>query len=503
MFDDMAGGFSCWTENNSTSPEGNHLGLYKALLKDLPPASILEDDNPAYGQDLASLPPAEPIKYGHNMMHNLFSLLHSAVRAGNVYKWWETIHSFLICKDPGKPKLHLLRWLHLIDATYNLLLKFYMAKQFARHAENHDSHEDEQGGGRAGHAAINGAVKKQLLYELIRLRKLNVINSDNDAEACYDRIIESIGNMACRRQGCSRKILNLHAKVMRTVRYHLKHKYGISAASKSHSNLDHFQGSGQGAGDSPPRWGFISATMIAVFNAEADRWEVHHANGTFEFRVGISAFVDDTNMLLVLDNEACFGELLQRFQNNADLWNGLLIASGGKNSCPKSCGSIFLWGFDSDGRAFLRNRNELPIEITLFNHDTKDRDVLHLTSTDEPVKLLSTYLTQDGNSKKQALVISEKCATYAALTRNCPFNRADIMTLYHSMYLTSVGYPLPATTLSAKQLDDAESPTMNAFLPLMGYNRNMPRAVIFASIDVSHACLSDSRGGNPTDYSFL
>ena len=56
-----------------------------------------------------------------------------------------------------------------MEADYNLLLKWFMAKHMMYHAEVHQSIADEQNGGRKGCQACDGAVKKTVSMEIMQL----------------------------------------------------------------------------------------------------------------------------------------------------------------------------------------------------------------------------------------------------------------------------------------------------------------------------------------------
>jgi hypothetical protein len=68
--------------------------------------------------------------------------------------------------------------------------------------------------------------------------------------------------LACMREGLSPKIAALHAQTLQNMQYHIKTKYGISKTFNGHMQPDPFLGSGQGAGDSMARWGFVSDALI-------------------------------------------------------------------------------------------------------------------------------------------------------------------------------------------------------------------------------------------------
>jgi len=51
--------------------------------------------------------------------------------------------------------------------------------------------------------------------------------------------------------------------------------------------------------------------------------------------------------------------------------------------------------------------------------------------------------------------------------------------LYRSVYLSSMGYSLPVTTFKEKELSKIQGAPVQALLSGMGYNRNMPKKVVF------------------------
>ncbi len=171
-FDKLMTGFKKWPERTATSPSGRHLGTYKSLLKDLPE----KDDSKK-----------KPPKYrGIHVMHSIFALLQLAVRHTHTFSRWKVIWNMYLEKDLGYPKLTRLRTIHLMEADYNLLLKWYAAKGFFKRSKKYCRIADEQGGSRQGRSAIDMACKKVVIYDILRTTKDEAINVGNDAAACFD-----------------------------------------------------------------------------------------------------------------------------------------------------------------------------------------------------------------------------------------------------------------------------------------------------------------------------
>ncbi len=59
----------------------------------------------------------------------------------------------------------------------------------------------------------------QLTTDLSRLLKTNLARFDNDASACYDRIIVALGMLAARRLGMPENAIRTHADALRFMKY--------------------------------------------------------------------------------------------------------------------------------------------------------------------------------------------------------------------------------------------------------------------------------------------
>jgi hypothetical protein len=145
---------------------------------------------------------------------------------------------------------------------------------------------------------------------------------------------------------------------------------------------------------------------------------------------------------------------------------------------------MFIWGFTDDGAPFLDDEQTQDCCLTMLDHQTNTRTDLKVTTPDEAVRLLGVRISMDGNTKAEESFAAEKCTKFAAILRACPLSRKDAYTAYHSSFLPSVTYPLPATFIAPQRLDLIQRDVTGAFLCKMGYNRNMPRSVVFAPVEI-------------------
>jgi len=86
----------------------------------------------------------------------------------------------------------------------------------------------------------------------------------------------------------------------------------------------------------------------------------------------------------------------------------------------------------------------------------------------------------DGNSKTETQVLFKRCKLFWKVYERCPLTRKEAEIVYSTIFLPTITYPFPATTLSIKDLEQAQSMTTPTIISHMGYNRNMPKVVIYA-----------------------
>jgi len=87
-------------------------------------------------------------------------------------------------KDIGSPKLSWLHTIHLMEANYNLLLKWYASQGFFKCSEKQCRLFDEQGGSRQGQSTIDLSCKNVVIYDIFQTTKDEAIDVGNDAAAC-------------------------------------------------------------------------------------------------------------------------------------------------------------------------------------------------------------------------------------------------------------------------------------------------------------------------------
>jgi hypothetical protein len=135
-----------------------------------------------------------------------YGLLH-----GYSLQRWQQVVNVMILKEPANHRIHRLRVLHLFEADYNLILGVKW-RQLMQHAEAHQTLNEGQYGSRAGREATALNFLEALKNDIAHCSRKPLLNLDNDASSCYDRIIVSLASMINRKYG-------QHRQVVRTTLY--------------------------------------------------------------------------------------------------------------------------------------------------------------------------------------------------------------------------------------------------------------------------------------------
>jgi len=162
------------------------------------------------------------------VMHSIFATLQMVVKHTHTFQCWWVIWNMYLEKEVRSPKLSRSCTIHLMEAKYNLLLKWYATKGFFKHSKWLCWLVDEQGGSHQGCSTIDLACKKVIIYDILCTTKDKGIDISNDTTACFDRMIENCQNMSCWQHRVDMQYLWLHAQTHQQLKYYVKYAFGVS-----------------------------------------------------------------------------------------------------------------------------------------------------------------------------------------------------------------------------------------------------------------------------------
>jgi hypothetical protein len=102
-------------------------------------------------------------------------------------------------------------------------------------------------------------------------------------------------------------------------------------------------------------------------------------------------------------------------------------------------------------------------------------------STTEAYKYVGVHLALDGNMKAQLKDLQNKCDKMSTILTQTYFSAKDADQGFTTVFKPSIKYALPVTFISSTKLQKIQQTTINSVLPTLGFNKHMPRAVVFAT----------------------
>ena len=144
-------------------------------------------------------------------------------------------------------------------------------------------------------------------------------NFDNDAASCYNRILMSVVSISGRKYGVHRKIVYVHAATLEEAEYKLKLSSNTFNTSYRHCKKFPMHGTGQGSGNSPMIWCFISSIIFDCHNQKSHGITLAIPNGDVVISSSIIGFVDNSTCVTGGKRNETIDQLLERVKYDAQL----------------------------------------------------------------------------------------------------------------------------------------------------------------------------------------
>ena len=386
----------------------------------------------------------------------------------------------MILKEPDNYKINRLRVIHLYEQDYNLILAIKW-RDLIRQSTNKQLLHPTQFGGVLGRDAVIPTLIEELQYEISWASKRPLVHLDYDATACYDRITMNLGSLVSRSFGQHRSIAFINARTLEEAKYYLKTQLGVSERHYKHCLLYPIYGSGQGAGNSPALWCVISTMLFETYDESAYGALFSSPDCKLTTKVFMVGFVDDTRGSVNdfhLPTPAPLEHYIDRATSDARRWNSILGLSGGALNNRKCSYHFLHYTFTMDGLATPTAGSFGP-SITIQFTPSEQPQALRQLSAFASHKTLGVQKAPASTNKSLYEALQKKNRAHAQVMARSPFTKRDAWAYYHSIYLPSITYPFPSSTISNENCDKLKRLFKSAFLPKYGYNRNMPNAVVY------------------------
>jgi hypothetical protein len=451
-----------WREETTTSPSGRHLGHYKSLQA---ADGILQD-------------PTDPtIPIGDQIMQAHVDLLNIIVQSSYSLIRWRKIDSMMLEKIPGTPRIDKLRVIHIYEADYNLFCRIFWAKRMMQHAESNNYISDSQYGGRAGRKAMDMVLQKQLKIEYAHYTKTPIATFDNDAMACYDRMIVPLTSILSQTAGIPPQAVGTLVYTLENAKYHIRTYEGTSDNYYCSTTDQPIQGTGQGNTSSGPLWELFFTIINNTYIQRASCMEQQDPTGTITLNEFSEGFIDDTNLFTNAVNN-----MRRELTSNAQRWESLLHITGAKLALTKCFYYHLEWSFSAEGVARIKSNDELDYPPLLIKDSVDGSHIeIDIRECSEAHRTLGCWKAMDGNQNQQRNILTEKSKQLGQILARSSLSIQATTIAYSSNYITAMIYPLSATYFSEILLDRIQGHADTHFIPAMGYHQSTPKAVLRAT----------------------
>ena len=180
-------------------------------------------------------------------MSILIELTNKCVENNVMLKRWMKVVPVILCKIPGNYNVEKLRVIQLIEADINFYFKLLRGKKLVRNMIKNNLFLPEQFGDCPGTLRMSMTLIKVPSFDLIRLLRASATIFNNDAKACYARVLPFLAVLCCIRLDLPQQAATFMIHFLRTAKYYVKTCYRVSNAyyrNLSQAISEVLQGSG-------------------------------------------------------------------------------------------------------------------------------------------------------------------------------------------------------------------------------------------------------------------
>ena len=323
--------------------------------------------------------------------------------------------------------------------------------------------------------------------------KHNHARFDNDASACYDRIIVALGMLAARRCGMPDEAVQTHADCLRLMKYAVKTVHGISEHNYKGTPFEPLFGTGQGSGASPSVWlSLVVILMNTLDRMIPERMEFRSPDSQMRHSRLIDAFVDDTSLGYTDAGFMTLDTMINKLTKMAQTWEKLLFYSGGALNLSKCSWHVMYWDWQQ-GRPRTRPISQDDANVKLTTQGGTTETPIKRMPLETANRILGVHLSPIGNFSEQIIILKKKADEFAIKLRSPKLTPQDITTFHRTTYGPAMCYVLPALAIDEEELAPIQSKILASMLQKLGYSSKLPTEIRHGPTELGGLALLDLR----------
>ena len=438
-------------ESTSSSPSGRHYGHYKALLERN--QKILE------------------------IIHGIFSL---AIQHKIILHRWSLSVTTLIEKNPGVPKIHRFRAIHVIESEMQFITKVAFARRMMWNAEDKGLITDEQYGGRKRRQALTIIINKLMYYNITHQSLTPAAFMDDDARACYDRIVPYMVMTEARKWGISRDTADYATKILQNQHFRLRTNHGSTTAKYQYTNKNRINGAGQGWAWSGPLWTCSSDTISKALQVNSVGMQYTDPTRQIQISKIGDFFVDDTSTAVTEETIPKHSTILKELGNTEQKHAFYLFTLGHKIAFDKC--KYYLAEFIRDGIRYRhKSIQEHPGELHLREGFNQQPTKIERCEPWVEHKTLGHYLSIDGTQTNHYKTIHQKMQNWRNKIQCSSLSNTERIAAYNGWLVPALKYKLLSSTFTETECDHLSQIISGTLFNGFGIQRNCSKVVLYSS----------------------
>ena len=211
---------------------------------------------------------------------------------------WRIAVQFMLEKEPGNPIITKLRVIQLLKADMNFAFRLLWGKRLAHNALAHNVLSQWNFGSHPGARVHSALLLKTISYDNLRFTRHNAIILDNDAKACFDRIIPSLDLMATECLGMPQQATASMLSTIKGMHFFIRTAHGISPGFYTSTATALTLGVLQGSGAAPCIWIRLSCILPQALQSHTTGFKATCPRNTRTSQRLGEAYIDDTDLWL-------------------------------------------------------------------------------------------------------------------------------------------------------------------------------------------------------------
>jgi hypothetical protein len=145
--------------------------------------------------------------------------------------------------------------------VYNLAIGLQWQSALYQSEADHGLNQGQYGS-RPNRNAHDPIFIEEFQLEISHATRKSLLQTNYDATSCYDRIIPSLASLVSRKFGVPETVVMSNVTTLMKAKYRLKTELGVSNEFYQHTVEYPIYGTGQGSGNSPMIWCFLSSVLL-------------------------------------------------------------------------------------------------------------------------------------------------------------------------------------------------------------------------------------------------